>query len=584
MGRAPSPDPSSVHTAAELAHALLELFEKSGQSYQSIAKAARVSTSTVHGMCTGKTLPRASSLKLFVEACDADPGPWLEALARVRRGRLRRGLLRGRAGRSPGTPEPAIPTADVTIRLAPWVNIWEQKSLCHLPLRQVPGPQDVEVTDASRPLAVFPLRLGQLKDSSVSVEAVAQYRGITVPVHSPEQFWALVGADIALARDGNVLWLVRQSEMLIARNDPDQLRQLRLVWLTLFQLLLHSDAPEACDWPPRQIVEDVYHVAESRPTRGKKIMDWLLEVFPATDILGNRLRQAHERYVAERLPDVSHADALPFTRKLVTVGPVDVAVPDKEPRDYTFQVMRSPLTVGDMAALWPERVERGADPRLPYVLGAWDDERGDALGRFLKALIDRCLLKSGSDPREKWIWAVPTAPEWLALSGCAADGRPYPWGAQPAPTPQHANLSFAGRPSTVRPVERLPSGRSPAGVWDCCGNVHEVVEWRPDGLARAEPALSDLRLAGGSHRNGPANASCLTFRPFVPAPGAPRRNVGLRLIRYRSEHTELRVEALRAFRASRKGAPARRRPLARGSGGLAGAGHGSVNSPPGIPR
>ncbi|MEV6176133.1 helix-turn-helix domain-containing protein [Streptomyces sp. NPDC052015] len=582
MAPTPSPDPSSVHTAAELAHALLELREKAGRSYQSLAGATGLSTSTVHGMCTGRSLPRPDSLRLFTKACGADPEPWLKALVRVRRGQLRRGLLRGGSGWSRGTAQPAFPGADVTIRLAPWVNIWEQKSLCHLPLRQVPGPEDAELTDISRPLAAFPLSLGPLKDSSVSVEAVAQYRGITVSVRSPEQFWALVGADIALARDGNVLWLVRQSEVLIGRNDPRQLRQLRLVWLTLFQLLLHSDAPEACDWPPRQIVEDVYHVTRARPTRAKKIMDWLLEVFPVTDIMGSRLRQAHERYVAERLPDVSHADALPFTRKLVPVGPVDVAVPGDGSGGYTFQVMRSPLTVGDMTALWPERVEKGADPRLPYVLGAWDDERGDALGRFLKALIDRCLLKSGSEPGEKWIWAVPTAAEWLALSGCAADGRPYPWGAEPAPTPRHANLSFPGRRPTVQPVERLPSGRTPAGVWDCCGNVHEVVEWRPDGLARAEPALSDLRLAGGSHRNGPANASCLTFRPFVRAPGASRRNVGLRLIRYRGEHTELRVEALRAFRASRKGAPDRRRSRGRAAS-PAGAGHGSVTSPPDPP-
>jgi transcriptional regulator with XRE-family HTH domain len=538
----PSPDPESIRTPVELARGLRELYEKTGLSYVSIAEAAGLSASTVHGMCSGKSFPRRRSLELFVQACGADPDAWADAHRRVRPGRLGR--------RAEPTPCPARSGADVSIRLKPWVKFYDRSPYSNDLLRRVPrpSPKGQDTCD----LTEFPSTLGRLTDWLVTVEVVTHYRGITVPVESPERFWTLVAADVMLRRfEGTRHWLIKQTEIVIKDNNQEHLVQLRLVWLTLFELLLHSDTPEQCDWPPRQIVEDVDKMTVSSPKRTRRIMEWLLDVFSDDRVVSSSLRRAWERYVGAKFPGLHNAGPRSFDPQLVTIGSLVVPALEEEPRRYSFQAMCHPLTVRDMAVLWPDRVPTGADPRLPYVLGGQGDERDDALGRFLQDLIGRCLLKTDSEPDKDWTWAVPTAPEWLALSGCAADGRPYPWGTE-LPTPEHANLRFPGRSQKMRPVGLFHSGKSPDGVWDCCGNVHEVVEWQLGGLQRAKPTLTALRLAGASFRNRPENASCRIFRPFVPTfPDEQRQNVGLRLIRYRSEHAELRMEALKQFRRAR---------------------------------
>ncbi|MET8012144.1 helix-turn-helix domain-containing protein [Streptomyces sp. NPDC005271] len=541
MGSEPSPDPEIIQTPAELAFGLRQLYERRGLSYVRIAQIANLSPSTVHSMCSGQALPRRESLMAFTETCGADPVAWAEALRRVT----------SRRPRGEPTPHPARSGADVSIRLKPWVTFYGRSPYSNDLLRRVPNPL-TEGQATGGHLGEFPLVLKQLTDCLVTVEVVTHYRGITVLVESSERFWTLVAADIVLRRfEGTRHWLLKQTEKIIRDDNQEHLEQLRLVWLALFELLLHSDTPERCDWPPRQLVEDVDTCTVSSPKRSRRIIDWLLDVFSDDRVVSSSLRRAWERYVSAKFPGLHNAGSRSFDPQLVTIGPLAVPAPGDEPRRYSFQAMCHPLTVGDMAILWPDRVPKGADPRLPYVLGGLGDERDDALGSFLLDLIGRCLMKTDSEPDKDWTWAVPTAPEWLALSGCAADGRPYPWGTEP-PTPQHANLRFPGRSQKVRPVGLLHAGKSPAGVWDCCGNVHEVVEWQLGGLQRAKPTLTSLRLVGGSFRNRPENASCRVFRPFVPTfPDEQRQNVGLRLIRYRAEHAELRMEALKQFRRAR---------------------------------
>ncbi|MEU1002860.1 helix-turn-helix domain-containing protein [Streptomyces tibetensis] len=529
------PDPAAVETRAQLAHGLMELFQRTGLSYDRVATQTGLSTSTVHGMCAGRSLPRAASLKLFVAACGGDPEAWAEALRRVKRG---------------GTPSPAhrSPDADVTVRLRQWVKYYNRSPYAEDLLRGVPQQPAPDAAPAG--LTGLPSVVGHLTNSLVTVQAVTEYHGLTVPVGSPERFWALVAADCVLQRfEGTRKWLVKETRVLVGEQDDKHLGQLRLVWQTLFDLLLRVDTLDRCGWPPRRIVQDVADATESRPQRRRRVMDWLLGTFPADGVVGQGLRRAWEQHRATSFPVLPTYGSRSFDPPVVPVGPVTVSTGRGE-TGYSFEAMRRPLTVGDLEILWRDRVAAGDDARLPYVLGRHPDERSASLGRFLHQLVGRCLLTTDHHLDQGWTWAVPTAAEWLALSGCAADDRPYPWGGEP-PTPEHANLRFPGATGTARPVELLRAGRSPEGAFDCCGNVHEIVEWRLGGLRRSEPTLDDLRLAGGSFRNRPENASCHTFRRFVPSPGAPRQNVGIRLIRHRTEHTGLRMDALKQFHNGR---------------------------------
>jgi hypothetical protein len=491
-------------------------------------------------MCRGLSFPRESTLVPFVRALGADPAPWTQALRRVRR---------NEAGEV--TPRPsARPAADVVVELRPWVMYYGRDAYPQELLRNVPIEPENGWPDTGD-LAEFPALLGRLTSCHVRVQAMTVHRAIAVPVDSPERFWALVAADIVLREpgsrwfEGSRKWLVRQTEEIIGGQDGGQLDRLALIWRTLFEVLLHGEDPARCAWPPRQMVKDVADALNAKPLRLRRLMDWLFGVFPADDIVGDGLREAWEQYTTTRFPGLSSADSGSFAPGLVPVAAGNLC-------PYPFKAMRMPLTEHHLALLLGRDAPVGTDLPLPYLLGSQSEERGEAVGTFLRDLIGRCLVLTRSTSDEDWVWAVPTAPEWLELSGCATDGRPYPWGTE-LPTPRHANLRYPGRPQKVKPVGLLKAGITDTDIWDCCGNVHEVVVWRPRFLDQKAPALPDFRLAGASFRNRPENASCWTFRRFIPEPSLPsRQNVGLRLIKYRSADATLRTQALKDFHGARQ--------------------------------
>ncbi|MER6125546.1 helix-turn-helix transcriptional regulator [Streptomyces sp. NPDC001795] len=534
------PDPESIQTRADLAHGLQALREGAGRSYGRAARAAGVSRSTANAMCRGQSLPREETLDRFVKALGADPAPWTKALRRIRR---------NEAGEVP-PPASARPAADVIVELRPWVTYYDRDTYPQELLRNVPTePEDGWPEGGD--LAEFPALLGRLTSCHVRVQAVTCHRGIAVPVDSPERFWALVATDIVLREsggrrfEGSRKWLVRQTEEIIGGQGAGQPGRLALIWRTLFEVLLQGEDPARCAWPPRQIVKDVADALNAKPLRLRRVMDWLFEVFPADDIVGDGLREAWEQYTATRFPGLSSADFGSFAPRLVPIAGGNLC-------PYPFQAMRLPLTERHLALLLGKAASADTGLPLPYLLGSQSEERGDTLGKFLRDLIGRCLVLTRSESDEDWVWAVPTAPEWLELSGCATDGRLYPWGTE-LPTPRHANLRYPGGPQAVKPVGLQSEGKSHTDVWDCCGNVHEVVVWRPRFLDQKAPALPDFRLAGASFRNRPENASCWTFRRFIPEPWLPsRQNVGLRLIKYRSTDAVLRTQALKDFHSMRQ--------------------------------
>jgi transcriptional regulator with XRE-family HTH domain len=62
-------DPDGIGSRAEWTRALQALFVQAGMSYHVLSERCGVSASTLQQMVTGRSLPRASTVRLFVKAC-----------------------------------------------------------------------------------------------------------------------------------------------------------------------------------------------------------------------------------------------------------------------------------------------------------------------------------------------------------------------------------------------------------------------------------------------------------------------------------------------------------------------------------
>ncbi|MFC8177012.1 helix-turn-helix domain-containing protein [Streptomyces sp. NPDC057325] len=536
-------DPGAVRTRKELGRALASLQTGSGLSQAAAAKNAKIGGATLSAWLKGKAIPHAESLTQYLEALAVPAGPWLAARARV---------VAAHSLQPPAEdPERAVGKDQrVCIGLKPWVDYYDRSEDAEeilagiLPLSAPAGEED------AGGLFVLARAIKDLVKQGAVVEVVTCYKELSVRVGSAKEFWALVSADSVLRDEKEHLpsrkWLIQETEKAVRARDEERREQAGQVWRAVFLLLRRMGELEGSDWPPRVLVEDISRRLKGF-LRAQRVMRWLLEVFADDAVATEALEQAMDRYVAGRFPDWRRARPQRFDPPLVTVD-------DHGLCGYSFQAMRLPLTAADMAALWPQRVTTGASvlDHPPYVLGAHRDERGESLTDFLRKLLDHCRDITALDSEQGWTWALPTAPEWLELSGCTTDEHPYPWGTE-APTPRRANLRYRGEPQELQSSGIRTSGRSPSGALDCCGHVHEIVIWRSGGLTReAHGSLTsaDLRLAGGSFRSRAEHSSCRKFRPLRPAPGSSRHNVGLRLIKHRTEDTGLRQTALQQFHAN----------------------------------
>ncbi|MGV9894423.1 helix-turn-helix domain-containing protein [Streptomyces tendae] len=546
MWSEPASDPETIRTKEELGSALNRLRMRLGFSQGHVAEAAGVAKSTVSEWFSGKRIPRPYHLVSYLRQFDVPEEPWLAARTRVET---------AHAARRYGSGTAAVHRSRlVSVGLGPWADLYDTAQNAEEILKgNLTAPHPPTAAEPGGSLLTFASIISDLAGRhtpEMKVEAVTCYHGLTVRVESTEEFWALVSADSVLraTTDSSRQWLINRTEKAIDAQDEAQLVRLRAVWRSVFYLLRRVRRLEHGDWPPHRLVKDVNRKLKGNFLRVRRVMLWILDVFADDTVASDALRQALDRYAAAKFPDWRKAGLGRFDPNLVPAYGRLLC-------GYPIQSMCLPVTVNDTAVFWPDRATPGNSvlDNLPYVLGGQHDEHGEALVTFLHELVERCRDTTLFGDGEGWTWAVPTAPEWLELSGCTTDDHPYPWGTQ-APTPGHANLRYPGEPLELQPPGVHRTGRSPSGALDCCGNVHEIVIWRSGALtreARGELTLADLRLAGGSFRTRAEHASCRKFRPFQPAPGTSRRNIGIRLIRYRAEDTEQRRTALQHFHRNR---------------------------------
>lgn len=127
-------DPRRIRTRAEWTAALQELFSRAGLSYHVLSeRCGGIATSTLQQMVTGQSFPRASTVRLFVQACgESDTQPWVDARNRVAAGDVTAsrpqtppaGLREARAGKDPvirPDPRHVLDYAQTVSRFAPTV-------------------------------------------------------------------------------------------------------------------------------------------------------------------------------------------------------------------------------------------------------------------------------------------------------------------------------------------------------------------------------------------------------------------------------------------------------------------------------
>src|SRR5271155_4938386 len=85
MGRPQVPLERDGSPVREFAFWLRDLRNRSGLTYEQVAKSTHYGTSTLQAATSGERLPTLKVVMAFVRACDGDPVAWHEYWTQVRR-------------------------------------------------------------------------------------------------------------------------------------------------------------------------------------------------------------------------------------------------------------------------------------------------------------------------------------------------------------------------------------------------------------------------------------------------------------------------------------------------------------------
>jgi len=199
---------------------------------------------------------------------------------------------------------------------------------------------------------------------------------------------------------------------------------------------------------------------------------------------------------------------------------------------YTFNSMIVPLTNHDYFKIMGSLPKNKKNLLTPYILGTSKTEKDKY--EYVKQQIET-ILNHLEKEDNSYKWDIPTIPEWLILSDC--ENNLYPWG-NSIPTRKQANLYFGNKNySTLKPVGSYPLGKTKKSIYDCCGNIHEIVY--------SSLKEKKFKLMGGCFIDYFKSLSCQNIKSFYPI--EHKKNVGIRLISYKKTDIEKRKKIVKYF-------------------------------------
>lgn len=393
--------------------------------------------------------------------------------------------------------------------------------------------------------------LNALSAAGLSAETHNDNDGSIEGVVGAEQFWIQIISTLIVEltpnRPGALQWLIKETIADLRGPAGDQ--HVSKVWNYIFNRYCHPDSdayrPELIEELMTTVIARIETwVSASRKTEFLSTLIKFLFRRLATNREAIKEITDYLRAYDQKIGNDESSKFLEQLKHLIGIG-YQVAVhgfediPSFAPRlasitshDYDFQAMVNPLTVleiSSLTGLLPEKV--GDNAEYPYVFKAVSDQGKEVFNAFTGEVESIVSLANQFEPAGSFEWDVPTVAEWLALADCVHQN--YPWGNEP-PSSERANLDF-GRNSRLRPVGSYPLGTSKFGTQDCIGNVHEIVR-----LSDRKEFPKDFRLAGGCYQTNAHVASANLIRRFRLKEPESRRNIGLRLIRYRRSDRQKR--------------------------------------------
>lgn len=384
-------------------------------------------------------------------------------------------------------------------------------------------------------------------------------------INNAEEFWIrIIATLIADVKDpsGPWLWLIRESGGELS-NTPNSKTRISKVWSYILDSYFNAASVEYRPDALVNLVEAVIEETTEISSPSKKSGLLFVVVSFLHKKLGHDTKAIKEinRLLTDyhdALGNNENPKFLEVLETLIGIG-LNLAVrklddlPAFMPRmapikfrkwfDYEFEAMIDPLTVLEIAFLkgvLPPTA--GENPKYPYLFKAVSDEGKEIYNLFSAEIGSILNLASEYEPDDRFEWDIPTVCEWIALAGC--DDQPYPWGTKEV-SPALANFDFGKKPK-LRPVGAHPAGASRFGIQDCFGNVHEVVR-----VSESANVPRDFRLAGGCYQTNAHLATPGFIRKFKMKEPEVRRNIGLRLVRYKQQDRKKRFRALEEYHAAR---------------------------------
>lgn len=558
MQRRPMPTHSSeaIEDLAELRERLAELRNRyQGRStYRDIAKATgELSYTTVFDVLQCKRVPTWDSLKIVVRTLGGDPVSFIELYRRIKRQDDRSVA----ADHQPAEEGPA----HIRVASTAWSGLLERDGVSEGLLRGIPADQ---ISPDLAPLDAF------VRHSlpAIDIDVDTGYPSRTFRIDSVEHFWIIMLVDSILhdAPVGLQRWLLRETDAILHREQQFK-HHLADVWRWLFEMQMEAADNATIATSVEMVIAEAISESAGDHNRLYRTFAFFLDILKDAPEVVRVVKEALERHddsvrrtgggpamlgrIRALIATAEHT-LYGRNRSAIAFKPDLVSIPSDKICDYDFQVMRFPLTVANVDAILRRRSEQGLVK--PFVLTHERD--GDSPFRGLWKELTHIL---SSLPRqagdETWRWDIPTVAEWITFAGCA-DQR-YPWGNEP-PTPERANIRFDAT-TRLSPVGTYVAGKSPHGVYDCCGGVHELVRELPHQQFESDEKFAGaFRLAGGSYLSPPQAVDCQRFRHLTErSRGSRPSTVGLRLVAYRDADEARRWASLRAFRLSRQERTAR---------------------------